>query len=87
MSTSVLITLADKTLFAPTRLEVTSVLAVPILPVIRSKDVLILMNVRLWRNHVEIMQLVRMPLPDTTVFVHKVIVQNLTLKLLVNRPM
>lgn len=81
MSTSVSTTRADKIQFVLTLLEASSVPANPILLETLSKAVLILMNAQLWKDHVETMPFVKTLRQDTTVFVHKVIVQNLMQRL------
>lgn len=75
----------DKTQFALTHQEATSVHAVLILPATHLKDVSILMNVQLSRSLAETMRFVRMPLRDIIAFAHKVIAQSQTQRLLVNK--
>lgn len=77
----------DRTQSAPTPLEVLSVHANLTLPETHSRAVLTLMNAQLWKDHAETMQFVKMLHQDTTASARKAIVQNQTLKLLVNKLM
>lgn len=84
---NVAIHLVERMLFALIPLEVFHVLASLTIPGIRSKDVLILMNVRYWKNRVESRPFARMLYQDTIASVHKDFKESRILRSLVSKLM